>query len=252
MEQPAQDSSWCVFLDLDGTVLDIAATPEVACADTHLIQTLRDLNRALNGAVTIVSGRTIASIDDLLRPLSLTAVGLHGGETRNPPDAAIFRRTAQLPRETLLEIKVSLAGLDGVLIEDKGGTVAVHYRNRPEAEPQIRRIMQQIASDNRDLHLLEGRKVFEIVPAGVSKHAAITELRTRLPFRGRRPIMIGDDRTDEAAIDAVNAWGGLGLRVAGEHFPAAQADFTGPSEVRAWLKTFAEALTKTPMPLRAG
>jgi trehalose 6-phosphate phosphatase len=251
MEQPAHDKPWCLFLDLDGTVLDIAATPEAARADAQLIQTLRDLDHALDGAVAIVSGRTIASIDDILKPLRLTAVGLHGGETRHPGKTAIVHETAQLPVGILLEITTSLADLDGVFIEDKGGTVAVHYRKRPDAEPLIRRVMQQIGCSSMDFHLLEGRKVFEIVPAGVSKRAAIVNMRTRSPYQGRPAIMIGDDRTDEAAIDAVNGWGGLGLRVAGEHFSAAQADFSGPAEVRDWLKTFADALLESPMPLCA-
>jgi trehalose 6-phosphate phosphatase len=229
------DQECCLFLDLDGTVLDIAATPGAAKAAPHLIETLRDLDHLLGGALAIVSGRTVASIDVLLAPLRLKAVGVHGCEVRARSDGGVVRTRSVVPGEMLIGLKAELAGLEGVCIEDKGCSVAIHYRGAPEAEPVVRRLIGKLPLAECDLQVIPGRKVFEICPDGHSKRAAIARLQLLAPFYGRRPVVIGDDVTDEAAIDAVKAWGGRGLRVAGEYFSSARSDFAGPADVRAWL-----------------
>jgi trehalose 6-phosphate phosphatase len=131
----------------------------------------------------------------------------------------------------------------GILVEQKGCGVAVHYRNAPLArrarETELAAI---VAASSYDLVLREGRKVLEAVPLGYSKGTALKILASRPPFKGRRPVMVGDDVGDESAFLAAEQLGGVALRVAGEHFDSRTADFDGVHSVRAWLKLLASRL----------
>ncbi len=226
-----------LFLDLDGTILDIASAPGAVRTEPGLVATLHNLQGQLDGALAIVSGRSIAEIDRLLSPLHCVAAGVHGCELRVKSDGIAKSLSPPVPVEILTQLTDRLSGLAGVLIEDKGCAVAVHYRSAPAAGPVIEARISELPLRECGLVVLRGRKVFEIFPAGRSKLAAIKAIRELRPFVGRWPIVIGDDLTDEAAIVAANAWGGYGLRVAGEHFPRTQADFTNPADVRAWLQS---------------
>jgi trehalose 6-phosphate phosphatase len=228
---------WCLFLDLDGTVLDIAAKPSDVQTEPQLIHTLRQLDDRLDGALAIVSGRPVSDIDRLLAPLTFAAAGVHGSEFRANANGAVTTLKPQVPEHVLALLRDGLSGLAGVLIETKGSTVAVHYRNAPTVRTVIEAVINGMPLRESGLDVMRGRKVFELIPAGTSKLAAILALRELHPFVGRRPIVIGDDVTDEASIDAANAFGGSGLRVAGDHFPQSQADFKSPAEVRAWLQS---------------
>jgi trehalose 6-phosphate phosphatase len=136
---------------------------------------------------------------------------------------------------------------DGILIEPKGCGAAVHYRNAPLAQRAIESEVARIISrSSYDLVLRRGRKVLEAVPRGFSKGQALMDLMRRAPFKGRRPLMIGDDVGDETALAAADALSGMGLKVAGEHFASAQADFAGVGEVRRWLGLLAERLQGKP------
>jgi trehalose 6-phosphate phosphatase len=130
-----------------------------------------------------------------------------------------------------------------VVIESKPASIALHYRLAPDAEARIETALRRILEDGPDhLILCRGRKVFEIVPAHVSKGAALETLMALPDFRGRRPVMVGDDISDETAFVAVEQLGGCGLKVAGEHFSRAEAFFSGPADVRAWLATLSRTL----------
>lgn len=236
--------TWCLFLDLDGTVLDIAAKPSDVQTEPQLIDTLRQLDDRLDGALAIVSGRPVADIDHLLAPLTFATAGIHGCEMRLQASGPVRQTLPPVSSRDVALLKDKLGDIKGVVIEEKGCAVAVHYRNAPAALPMIEALVRQMSRQQPGLAIVHGRMAVELIPRGVTKLTAISELREWGPFRGRRPIVIGDDATDQAAIDAAAGWGGLGLRVAGEHFPMAQSQFPGPATVRAWLASFAEQLPR--------
>lgn len=234
-----------LFLDFDGTLVDIASTPDAVAIPPDLIELLRRLDRSLDGALAIVTGRLIADIDRFLAPLRLVVAGGHGAEYRTSAEE-ITRPTALPIDHDLVERVIDLARhTPGLLIEPKVATLAVHYRQIPEAARAVEIELRRILADGPDhLELSYGRKVFEICPRHVSKGAAIECLSGLPAFQGRRPIMIGDDITDGSAFDAVKRCNGLALRVAGETFPREIADFSGPSAVRRWLWNFTERIEK--------
>lgn len=235
--------SWALFLDIDGTLLSVAPTPDAVCVPEGLASLLDLLAHKLGGALAILTGRPISDADRLLAPLELVASGVHGTEMRSVREGPV----AQLSREVPPDVVEAMAGLsriaEGILVEPKGAGVAVHYRNAPLArlalESQLARI---ISESSYNLVVRQGRKVLEAVPSGFSKGTALMRLMQRAPFQGRKPVMIGDDVGDESAFAAAEKLGGLGLRVAGEQFPRTSADFGGVAEVRAWLESLAGAL----------
>jgi trehalose 6-phosphate phosphatase len=231
-----------LFLDLDGTILDIADAPREVSTPPELIDTLRNVQARLGGAVAILTGRKIADVDRLLAPLRLPAAGVHGTEIRFEPDATIASSGDLVPERLKKDVKRLAGGLRGVLFEDKGLSIAVHYRAVPELEPllesELRRLLDQHTSR---LVLSHGRRVLELVSARSTKGAALREMMRLPPFRGRVPLMIGDDMPDETALAAAVGLGGLGLKVGGEHFQDG-IDFRYPGEVRDWLRGLAEQL----------
>jgi trehalose 6-phosphate phosphatase len=206
-----------------------------------LASLLGRLSAALDGAVAIITGRRISDIDRFLAPLKLAAAGGHGAELRATPDSDILEASEPLPAELVESIK-GLARLSpGIVIEPKGSSLTVHYRAAPSAGPAIEAELTRLLERGPDhLILAPGRKVFEVVPVHVSKGSALEQLAQLPPFRSRRPIMIGDDVSDESALEAATRLGGLGLKVGGEHFPPERADFKGPAHVRAWLRELAQ------------
>ncbi len=236
------DENLALFLDFDGTLVDIAPSPAAAVAPPALPGLLARLAAGLDGALAVVSGRRIADIDLRLRPFLGRAAGVHGAELRLDPDGGV-QQTLGLDPSVLARVRDLTAADPRLLIEDKRELVAIHYRGAEDAEPGLGLTLEAFVATAPDgLLLLRGRKVFEIMRAHVSKGEAVSRFLETAPFAGRRPVMIGDDRTDVAAIDACIARGGYGFRVAGELFPAAEADFPGPEAVRAWLADLAERL----------
>lgn len=228
-----------LFLDFDGTLVDIASTPDAVVVPTDLVDLLARLDRALDGALAIVTGRRIADIDRHLSPLRLVVAGGHGTEFRTSPEELV--RPAALPLDPALVSKIDdlARRYPGLLVEPKEATIAVHYRLVPEASRAVETELRRILADGPDhLELSHGRKVFEICPRHVSKGAAIEALMGLSAFQGRRAIMIGDDVSDGSAFDAVDRLGGLPLRVAGETYPREIADFGDPRAVRRWLWDF--------------
>lgn len=225
-----------LFLDFDGTLIDVAASPEGVQVPHGLPALLEGLREALGGALAILTGRAIADVDRLLAPGVFVAAGVHGAEYRT--SHAEIVRPAALPLDADLARRLTEleARHPGVRVEDKGATAAVHWREVPHAAEAVKADLADILGDGPDhLELRHGRRVFEIVPRHVSKGAAL-EILSGLPdFAGRRPIMIGDDFTDESAFLAAERAGGVGFRVAGETFPTEVADFASPRLVREWL-----------------
>jgi trehalose 6-phosphate phosphatase len=233
--------SIALFLDLDGTLIDIARRPDLVRPPNDMAPLLRRIVDSLGGALAILSGRSIADIDALTAPLRLPAAGVHGAERRREPDGAVVVHATPVPMELLAEIRSFVGDRKGLMVETKTYAVAVHYREAPEEEARLAEGLRVIlAQFPGERVLVGGRRVFEIAPREASKGAALTDFMRLPPFAGRRPIMIGDDATDETAMAAARRLGGEGLKVAGEHFPAVAAQFANPAEVFSWLRALAD------------
>jgi trehalose 6-phosphate phosphatase len=230
-----------LFLDLDGTVLDIAQVPEEVTTPPDLTAVLGRLQARLGGALAVLTGRKIEDVDRLLSPLRLPAAGVHGSEIRFEPEGKIETGSREVPAGLVEAVRDFVAATPGLLLEHKGISIAVHYRAVPKMQPaletELRRLLDHHGSR---LALSHGRRVFELVPEGATKGTALARLMRSPRFRQRVPVVIGDDQPDEAALAAAAELGGLGLKVEGEHFPAGGTHFKGPGEVRAWLRTLAE------------
>lgn len=234
---------FALFLDLDGTVIDIAPTPDGVTIPEGLAELLKRLGHCLGGALAVLTGRPIADVDRFLVPLVPVAAGVHGAELRLIPKGEIVSMAEPIDREIVRAVRRTADEHTGVLVEIKHASVALHYRQTPSLGPLLEAALARILVDGPDhLILARGRQVLEIVPRQVSKGAALEAIMELPAFAGRCPIMIGDDIPDLSAFEAAIGLGGSGLKVAGEQFSPAEADFAGPAEVRAWLKTLAERL----------
>lgn len=217
-----------LFLDFDGTLVDIAERPEAVRVDPGLSSTLTRLRDRLGGALALVSGRAIETLDDFLAPERFDAAGLHGIERR--VGGRLFPcRPEDHPdlRTGIVRLRQDLSGMPGVLIEDKGCSVAVHWRMAPDRAADAERAVQTLAEELGPGYRLQfGRAVAELVPARSGKGAAILRFLEEAPYAGRRPVFIGDDLTDEHGFAAVNARGGVSMRIG-----------PGPTEARFRLET---------------
>ena len=234
-------SRWSLFLDIDGTLLDIAATPDRVEVDDALIGLLSRVARALDGAVAMISGRTITEIDRLFEPRRWPAAGVHGLERRDA--SGHWHVSGSIDEEALARARARLQQLSnrlpGTLFEDKGLSVALHYRQSPHFAEELQRASRSIARESGDnLQILEGRKVLELRPRGTTKADAIRAFLAEPPFAGRRPIFVGDDVTDEAALADVERMGGLAIAV-GDRVNA-MLRVSSPRDVRAFLEELAE------------
>jgi trehalose 6-phosphate phosphatase len=230
MTPPELDRKSALFLDLDGTLLEIAATPESVIVPPALPSLLSHLHHQLDGALAIVSGRSLGQIDQLLAPFRASAAGEHGV-------------TLRFADGTLQELPIGIAVPDdwraalgqaverwpGVRTEPKPHGLAVHYRLAPEREAEVWELVRGLVpADHPWFRLIPAREAVEIGLRAASKGDAVERLMAHAPFHGRKPIFVGDDYTDEAGMSMARRFGGTGLRVA-EMFGG------DPAQVRAWL-----------------
>ncbi len=239
---PIDPHTTAIFLDIDGTLLDIAPTPlEVKVSDA-LRDTLAALSRTFNGAIAFVSGRPIAEMDRLFDPLRLAAVGGHGAEIRFAPDGKIRRsEIATLDDDLRAEFaRIGRIG-DGVIVEDKGYSLAIHYRLAPHLGGEIMKGVTAVCKSDRceQLEILPGKAVIEIKPGGYDKGTGLREMMSVPPFTGRKPIFVGDDVTDNAAFAVLEDFAGTGFSVGGV-VPRTSFNFDGPQDVRGWLRHLSE------------
>jgi trehalose 6-phosphate phosphatase len=234
---PEWDDHHALFLDVDGTLLEIMQQPDEVRAGPELRQLLAAASRSLDGALALVSGRSIADLDRVFAPLCLPAAGLHGLERRDArgrvhyPQGYAERIAAA--RRGLMDFVESEAGL---LLEDKGAALALHYRNAPVLADECRRRIEIArAAAGEDFHVQQGKMVLELKPSGQDKGTAVAAFMSEPPFHGRQPVFIGDDATDEDGFRAVNALGGLSVRVGESTASAARFVAADVSEILAWL-----------------
>ena len=248
---PTPRDDWAVFLDLDGTLIEIASAPDKVTVPPDVVATVGDLQTALHGAVAIVSGRPLAELDRLMTPLRLPAAGLHGLEYRGP-DGKVARDDGQATRLEAIrqELATFAATHPGVLVEDKRLAIAVHYRAVPELAEETKRLARSlVAAHDGSLGLLQGKMVVEIKSKDANKGAVVETFMAQTPFRGRTPVFVGDDYTDEDGFRAVNRMGGQSIRV-GPPPPsvpesAAQWECERVRDLIAWLNRFT---VSTPSP----
>ncbi|MDQ0349340.1 trehalose-phosphatase [Ancylobacter vacuolatus] len=237
---------WALFLDIDGTLIEHADHPEGVSIPTGLPDLLAQLQVALDGAVALVSGRTIDWMDRRFAPARLAASGQHGAEVRLAPDAPSVPIPLPRWRRPLEEaLSAVLATWPGVFIEHKPLSLAVHFRAVPDfGEAIMDKVMEIGTGIDGGVEFLKGKYVIEVRQAGRNKGTAVAELMNSALFTGRRPVFLGDDVTDEDGFRAVRAAGGLALAVGAR--PTEQADYrlASPSEVRRWLTDLPKALER--------
>jgi len=223
-----------LFLDIDGTLLDIAPTPHTVVVPPELIEDLARLRARCGGALALVSGRTLEDIDRLFAPLKLPAAGAHGTQVRPDPHAQIGHITRPIPAALRAQF-TALADQPGMFIEDKEVTLALHYRLRADPTlPAAPVAAVEAAAAECGFSLLHGKKVLELKPAGTDKGAALRAFMTKPPFEGRIPVFAGDDVTDGYAFAVLDRLGGIGISV-GQAFPGANYQVQSPQELRTWL-----------------
>ena len=233
--------SCALFLDFDGTMVDIAPQPHAVHVPEPLIAVLQDVKEYLQGAVAVISGRPIAQLDDYLDPLRLPVAGVHGAERRGADGGVHLLDTH--PLDHVEQVARTLAAQHhGLLVESKRGSLALHYRMRPELEDLCLQAMQQAVAESPGLTLLRGKMVAEAKPGGASKGRAIEDFLAEPPFAGRTPVFIGDDITDEAGFSTVQRLGGLGIKV-GEGSTVARRRLPDPTTLRRELEAVVAART---------
>jgi len=236
---PPVSGNTALFLDIDGTLLDLARTPDQVKVPGELLRVLEKLDHQLHGALAFVSGRSLESIDRLFAPFRPAAIGAHGGEIRGINGE--IARIAPLP-DSIREIFAGLAEhIPGLLLEDKRCALALHYRLAPEALPVLTSAMERHARLFADekVHILHGKAVIEARPRGIDKGSAVVKLARQKPFKGRAILFGGDDTTDLDVFRILPQLGGRGFSV-GKRFPGAEHVFETPRAVRQWLGRVAE------------
>jgi trehalose 6-phosphate phosphatase len=228
--------TWAYFLDVDGTLIHIADTPQDIVVDAALLELIANLHSASGAAVALVSGRTISDLQSRIGMSKLPLAGLHGLERR---DSAGHLWIHAAPPALKCAIKDTLASLltrhPGLLLEDKGLTLAMHYRQVPALAAHVHQIMRQLVHTlGPDLELQRGKCVVEIKPAGIDKGTAVAEYLNEPPFQGRRPVFIGDDLNDEHGFAEVNRLDGISIKV-GRGRSCARFRLPDVAAVHQWL-----------------
>lgn len=250
-QPPAPRREWAYFFDIDGTLAHIAPTPSEVRVERELLALIQRLHDSTGGALALISGRSIADIDSILHGARLPVAGQHGGERRTASG-----RTTRLdfpaailagPRARLKEV---VARYPRLLLEDKGLSLALHYRKRPALGSYVHRLMREIQAEiGGDFTIQTGKRIVEIRPSGKDKGQAVRDFLAEKPFRGRLPVFIGDDVTDEFGFAVVNSLGGHSIKV-GAGRTRARWRLANVDAVRSWLASGIEASGESNRPSR--
>ena len=230
-------SSTAFLLDIDGTLLELAPTPRDVVVPPRLPETLRSLYERTSGALALVSGRSLTDIDVIFAPLQFPAVGGHGAEMRLSLETeAVASRAPPMDNDLKKRFTAIAALSPGIIIEDKGYSIALHYRLAPQFERTIYEAVSAIRSDlpGAPFEVLPGKSVCEIKPVGFTKATGVRELMKHAPFAGRLPLFIGDDVTDESVFEIMPSYKGVSFSV-GRQAHGVDGHFGTPKDVRAWL-----------------
>ncbi len=238
---PPPSPDWALFLDIDGTLLDIAPSPDAVVVSADLPPLLDRLSRRLAGSLALVSGRSLASIDRLFHPFRFPAAGIHGAERR---DTLGGLHTLGLSSDELEpardELRQFVSRHRGLRLEDKGRGLALHFRQAPELEPAVRELLERVrARLAGDVCLQAGHYTIELKGGASSKRKAVELFMGELPFAGRVPLYLGDDLTDLGALAYVESAGGRGIFIG----PAPQPGrgwLPDAAAVRKWLRSLDE------------
>ena len=230
-------SETAVLLDIDGTLLDLMPTPREVWVPPGLAKPLNRLYRRTGGALALVSGRSLNDIDLIFAPDVFPAVGGHGAEMRIEGDNdAVAAHAPPLDKELKRRLAAIAKLSPGILLEDKGYSLALHYRLAPHAEKAIYAAVSLIRADLPDapIEVLPGKQVCEIKHSGFNKASGVRELMTHPPFKGRKPFFIGDDVTDESVFAIMPDLDGIAFSV-GRRARGVAGHFDAPSDVREFL-----------------
>lgn len=239
MTPPVKKNS-ALFLDIDGTLLDMARTPEAVVVPVELRSTLARLHDALGGALAFVSGRSLSTIDQLFVPLRTAAVGCHGAELRGD-DGGLRLLSDPIPDPVRAIFRDLAEGHPGTLLEDKAYALSLHYRLAPEAKIPLETAIEKYAPAfaRENIAIQHGKWVIDARLRGIDKGAGVRALMQQAPFRGRAPIFGGDDTTDMDVFQILPELGGHGFSV-GRSFEGVDYEFSSPHAVRQWLNRLAE------------
>jgi trehalose 6-phosphate phosphatase len=242
---PPLAPNWAFFLDIDGTLLDIEGHPDDVRIERPELDLVAGLHRATGGALALVSGRPLAGIDALFHPLKLPIAGQHGAERRDARGKRHRHRfQVEALRRAAAPVRKFVARNEGLVFEDKGASVALHYRLAPQLEAEARSVVEDaLRSAGGAIEMQVGKMVLELKPAGVDKGSAIGEFMREAPFAGRVPVFLGDDVTDEFGFRTINGLGGHSVKI-GEGETAAHWRLAGPAAAKAWLAEWMERFAR--------
>jgi trehalose 6-phosphate phosphatase len=237
LKAPEIERHWALFLDLDGTLLDIAVAPDKVIIPPGLIDALARVGAALDGALAVVSGRRLADIDRMLSPLQVPVAAEHGAVVRLPSGVVdSLSPVRRPPPQWAAQLCEAMRDWYGILVEEKTYSIAIHYRLAPHRMRAVKELATSLVRSDPRFELLAAKQAFEVRPKGVTKGRAVQMLIETEPFRARQPVFVGDDVTDEDGMEAAARFGGFGLNVG--------AVFGGkPPAVRDWLNRAADSLT---------
>ena len=237
---PTSADGWAFFLDVDGTLIDIAPTPDAAVIPADLPDMLMRLSTRAGGGLALVSGRPIESLDRFFAPARLPSAGIHGAEMRLADGSE--RTPDGVDLDAVKERMADLAARHpGLLVEPKSVSITIHYRARPELGAAIEAEIRALVAGNSTLAVQAGKMMVEVRPAGADKGTALRRFMATPPFAGRRPLAIGDDLSDEHMFAVAKDMGGLAVRVGTDaRETAASAHFDDSRSVRSWLSNLAE------------
>ena len=242
---PNGGDRWAFFLDIDGTLVGFEEDPAIVVLDASVLDLIVRISDATEGALGILSGRSLAQVDALLSPMCLPTGALHGQELRDPSGVlSLHRPSPGIAAEVEDRLREALTGMQGVALETKGGTnFVLHFRSVPHQAGAAALVADSIARASDGIYEVQhGDCVAELKPAGSSKGLALRKLMDQAPFRGRRPVVVGDDLTDEEAFAAANALGGFGVVVGTRTPTSASYRLADPAAVHAWLARLADGV----------
>ncbi len=237
---PRSVDGLALFLDVDGTLVDIAPTPDAIVVPPDLPPLLAALSERTGGGLALITGRDMVAVDAMFAPFRLPVGAIHGTLLRDASGAIV----GDPPHPALPDIRRRLEAFasdhPSALVEDKGSAVAVHFRLDPALDKAAEAVVRAaVAEAGEGLSVQPGKMVYEIRPDGADKGRALTAFMQEPAFRGRRPVAVGDDLTDESMFRAARDAGGLAFRVGAAppgHASAAEVGFEGPEAVRRWLR----------------